>query len=68
MPAILRSMRLLLTDSDSRPSTSASTTALNVYRAVPTPLTITTIVSSFSPVPKSPSSRNPTVVTVVTVW
>ena len=38
-----------------------------MYRAVPTPTRITTIVNTFSAVPNSSTSRNPTVVIVVTV-
>ena len=64
----MRSIRLLPTRSDSHPSATSCTLSVKVYRTAPTPAMMTPIVNTFSAVPNSSTSRNPTVVIVVTVW
>ena len=50
------------------PSMSTSSTAENVYSAVPTPTRIKTMVKVLLPAPSGRGDVNPTVVTVVTDW
>ena len=63
-----RSIRRLRRWSVMRPSMSVSRVTVRVYSTVPAPTRISTMVKTFQAPVDSPTSRNPTVETVVIVW
>lgn len=62
------SIRLLSNCSEILPSTNASNSTPRAYGTVPTPSKMSTIVNHRNETVGSPSSRKPTVSTVVTDW